>query len=149
MHADASVKQQQLHSSHLTVLMVSGMHPPAKVVPRGLFPCRCCLQHFNLPSRQQHPKPWLVCGVLQAFITVLCVVTCLQDGSGLQPNEVPRVYFPSRPGNKVTLYHDAVCTPGPVPGITLASGGLYSESSCWDDIYVAIQKAERYADHYA
>jgi hypothetical protein len=68
----------------------------------------------------------------------------LQDTSELQPNEVPRVYFPQRPGNKVTLYHDAVCTPGPVPGITLANGGLYSESSCWDDIYVAVQQAERY-----
>jgi hypothetical protein len=71
----------------------------------------------------------------------------LQDTSELQNNEVPRVYFPQRPGNKVTLYHDAVCTPGPVPGITLANGGLYSESSCWDDIYVAVQQAERYVNN--
>eukprot|EP00882_Tetradesmus_deserticola_P025421 GHRQ01027922.1.p1 GENE.GHRQ01027922.1~~GHRQ01027922.1.p1 ORF type:complete len:406 (+),score=151.50 GHRQ01027922.1:296-1513(+) len=67
-----------------------------------------------------------------------------EDLSELRPNEVPRIYFPQRPGNKVTLYHDAVCTPGPVPGISLAGGGLYSESSCWDDIYVAIQQAERF-----
>lgn len=48
-----------------------------------------------------------------------------------------------RDGNRVTLYHDSVCTPGPVKGITLASGGLYSESSCWDDIYAAIKAAKR------
>jgi phospholipase D1/2 len=58
-------------------------------------------------------------------------------------NEVPHTYFPQRSGNKVTLYHDAVCTPGPVDGIQLASGGLYSESSCWDDIYDAIKAAKR------
>jgi hypothetical protein len=67
----------------------------------------------------------------------------MHQTASLGLHEVPRVYFPQRPGNKVTLYHDAVCTPGPVPGITLANGGLYSESSCWDDVYAAIQQAKR------
>lgn len=67
----------------------------------------------------------------------------LQDTAGHRPGEVPRTYFPMRSGNKVTLYHDAVCTPGPVPGITLAGGGLFSESSCWDDMYDAILQAKR------
>jgi hypothetical protein len=93
----------------------------------------CC----GLLDRCMFPKP---CGLTQTHHS-----NALQDISGSHPNEVPRVYFPLRPGNKVTLYHDAVCTPGPVPGIALASGGLYSESSCWDDIYVAVQQAERYA----
>ncbi|WIA08753.1 hypothetical protein OEZ85_008176 [Tetradesmus obliquus] len=67
-----------------------------------------------------------------------------EESASLGLHEVPRVYFPQRPGNKVTLYHDSVCTPGPVPGIALAGGGLYSESSCWDDVYAAIQQAKRF-----
>jgi len=67
----------------------------------------------------------------------------LQAKSGAAVNEVPQTYFPLRPGNKVTLYHDSVCTPGPGKGITLAGGGLYSESSCWDDVYDAIMAAKR------
>jgi hypothetical protein len=49
-----------------------------------------------------------------------------------------------RPGNRVTLYHDSTCAPGPVEGIRLAGGGLFSESSCWDDIYDAIMEADRW-----
>jgi hypothetical protein len=58
-------------------------------------------------------------------------------------HQVPRTYFPMRPGNRVTLYHDSTCVPGPVEGIRLAGGGLFSESSCWDDIYDAIMEADR------
>jgi hypothetical protein len=76
-----------------------------------------------------------------AFVSQTCI--WLRQTTSLGLHEVPRVYFPQRPGNRVTLYHDSVCTPGPVPGISLASGGLYSESSCWDDVYAAIQQAKR------
>lgn len=57
--------------------------------------------------------------------------------------EVPSTYFPLRRGNEVTLYHDAVCTPGSAPDIPLANGQLYNEHSCWDDIYEAILQARR------
>ena len=57
--------------------------------------------------------------------------------------QVPRTYFPMRPGNRVTLYHDSTCVPGPVEGIQLAGGQLYSEKSCWDDLYEAVMQAER------
>jgi hypothetical protein len=46
-------------------------------------------------------------------------------------DEVPRVYFPMRSGNKVTLYHDAHQTPGPVKDIVLANGRPFQEASCW------------------
>lgn len=72
-----------------------------------------------------------------------CTPPCLQGEGGRPSNEVPRTYFPLRGGNKVTLYHDAVCTPGPVQGVTLGNGSLYSEGSCWDDIYDAIREAQR------
>lgn len=58
--------------------------------------------------------------------------------------QVPRTYFPMRPGNRITLYHDSTCVPGPVEGISLAGGGLYSEHSCWDDLYDAIMQADRW-----
>lgn len=48
-----------------------------------------------------------------------------------------------RRGNRITLYHDAVATPGPVEGIQLAGGKAYHESSCWDDMYEAILQAKR------
>jgi hypothetical protein len=49
-----------------------------------------------------------------------------------------------RPGNRITLYHDSTCVPGHVEGISLAGGGLYSEHSCWDDLYDAIMQADRW-----
>lgn len=73
----------------------------------------------------------------------VCVLTCLQGNKSVAFNEVPHTYFPLRDGNRVTLYHDSVCTPGPVEGISLAGGGLYSEASCWDDLYAAIKTAKR------
>lgn len=66
-----------------------------------------------------------------------------EPASGALAGPVPHVYFPLRGGNRVTLYHDAMCTPGPVEGIALDGGGLYSESSCWDDMHAAISEAKR------
>ncbi|GBF94843.1 phospholipase D gamma [Raphidocelis subcapitata] len=66
----------------------------------------------------------------------------------LHPNllrdEVPRVYFPMRAGNRVTLYHDAHQNPGPVRDILLGNGSPFCESSCWDDVYHALTSARRF-----
>lgn len=56
--------------------------------------------------------------------------------------EVPRVYFPQRAGNKVSLYRDAHQTPGPVADIPLGDGSPFREASCWEDIYTAICEAK-------
>eukprot|EP00879_Flechtneria_rotunda_P013406 GHRR01013996.1.p1 GENE.GHRR01013996.1~~GHRR01013996.1.p1 ORF type:complete len:724 (+),score=209.94 GHRR01013996.1:247-2418(+) len=80
----------------------------------------------------------------RAHISIRYEPVGTKDETGEKYKEVPRAYFPLRPGNKVTLYHDAVCTPGPVEGAKLRGGGLYSDSCCWDDIYKALQQAKRF-----
>jgi hypothetical protein len=60
-----------------------------------------------------------------------------------QQHHIPHSYFPLRHDNRVTLYHDAACTPGPVPGVVLQDGQQYVEHSCWHDLYTAIMAAER------
>jgi phospholipase D1/2 len=79
----------------------------------------------------------------RVHISLQFVPVDASSASGGIAGEVPRTYFPLRPGGRVTLYHDAVCKPGPVDGIPLSGGGLYSESCCWDDMYQAIQEARR------
>jgi len=76
-------------------------------------------------------------------------MSVMQDAkrSGCEPYEVPRTYFPLRDGNRVTLYHDSVCNPGPVEGVKLADGQLFQENSCWDDVIDAIDQAQRCASN--
>lgn len=105
----------------------------------------CCFCH----PRHREPRTFLSDHFVSHTLAVcdvcaVCVLSVLQQGkTATAVNEVPNTYFPLRNGNRVTLYHDSVCTPGPVQGIALASGGLYSESSCWDDVYASIKAAKR------
>jgi hypothetical protein len=65
---------------------------------------------------------------------------------------LPRAYFPPRRGCHVTLYHDACYPPArrspqgsvALPDVPVAGalGGLYTERSCWDDLYAAIAGAK-------
>eukprot|EP00775_Hariotina_reticulata_P006308 gene6308-6543_t len=85
--------------------------------------------------------------VVQAKVHVRIQFTSMEEEdakrSGCEQYEVPRTYFPLRDGNRVTLYHDSVCQPGPVDGVKLADGQLFQENSCWDDVIDAIDEAER------
>eukprot|EP00878_Enallax_costatus_P010831 GHUV01011310.1.p1 GENE.GHUV01011310.1~~GHUV01011310.1.p1 ORF type:complete len:894 (+),score=260.77 GHUV01011310.1:345-3026(+) len=80
----------------------------------------------------------------RVHITIQFVPVGAEEYKGLQYGEVPRTYFPLRRGNRITLYHDAVATPGPVPDIPLADGSCYNESSCWDDMYDSISQAKTF-----
>lgn len=92
--------------------------------------------HKELAGSDERPS--------KVHVTMQYVPVGAEDQKGFQYGEVPRTYFPLRPGNRVTLYHDAVATPGPVPDIPLADGSCYDESSCWDDIYDAIAQAKTF-----
>lgn len=60
--------------------------------------------------------------------------TPAQAELALHPNllkdEVPRVYFPMRAGNRVTLYHDAHQTKGPVRDVSTQAGAVGARLSC-------------------
>ncbi len=56
---------------------------------------------------------------------------------------VPHTFFPMRQGNAVRLYNDAHNPhAGPNPKIPLATGAMYEEKSCWDDLYADLQAAK-------
>jgi phosphatidylserine/phosphatidylglycerophosphate/cardiolipin synthase-like enzyme len=79
-------------------------------------------------------------------------VAAASSSSALGGPALPRAYFPPRRGCHVTLYHDACYPPArldpkgsvPLPDVPVdgALGGLYTERSCWDDLYSAINGAK-------
>jgi hypothetical protein len=63
--------------------------------------------------------------------TSVATLAAAAPAKDLLKGEVPRVYFPMRAGNRVTLYHDAFQPPGPVADIQLSGGRPYREAACW------------------
>jgi hypothetical protein len=100
--------------------------------------CVCVCVSVCLSCRSLARKPQLTCAWCPR-----CSPHAVHALLLLLLPQVAHTYFPLRGGNKVTLYHDSTCVPGPVDGIKLAGGGLYSESSCWDDVYAAIMGAQK------
>lgn len=56
---------------------------------------------------------------------------------------IPFCYFPQRKGCHVTLYQDAHMTNNFLPPIYLGDGQVYQPHRCWEDIFEAINNAQR------
>mmetsp|Transcript_35181 Transcript_35181/g.139770 ORF Transcript_35181/g.139770 Transcript_35181/m.139770 type:complete len:456 (-) Transcript_35181:1310-2677(-) len=58
--------------------------------------------------------------------------------------EVKKTYFPMRKNCKVKMYQDAIVYEGQLPQAPLSNGNLYSNGSCWEELYQALGRAEKF-----